>query len=89
MLLAWSSAVVYLAIVVLTSVILRRPQANPCFSKRLKMSPSPNSRARTYFSKPLMYGTSGGRGPVLNCGPRVDRYLMFMTGVSMRRPTAE
>jgi len=33
-LLAWSySAVVYLAIVVLTSPILQRPQPNPCFSK--------------------------------------------------------
>ena len=33
-LLAWSySAVVYLVIVVLTSLILQRPQPNPCFSK--------------------------------------------------------
>jgi hypothetical protein len=33
-LLAWSySTVVYLAIVVLTSLILQRPQPNPCFSK--------------------------------------------------------
>ena len=33
-LLAWSySAVVYLAIVVLTSLILHRPQPNRCFSK--------------------------------------------------------
>jgi hypothetical protein len=36
-LLAWSySAVVYLAIVVLTLLILQRPQPNPCFSKAVK-----------------------------------------------------
>jgi hypothetical protein len=29
--------------------------------------------AGAYFSKPRMYGTTGGRGPVLNSGPRVDR----------------
>lgn len=28
---------------------------------------------RAYFSKPRMYGTSGGRDLVLNCGPRVER----------------
>jgi hypothetical protein len=28
---------------------------------------------RAYFSKPRMYGRSGGRDPVLNCGPRVER----------------
>jgi hypothetical protein len=34
--LAWSySAVVYLTIVVLTLLILQRPQPNPCFSKAL------------------------------------------------------
>ncbi len=28
---------------------------------------------RAYFSKPCMYGASGGRDPVLNSGPRVER----------------
>ena len=26
-----------------------------------------------YFSKPRMYGMTGGRGPVLKSGPRVER----------------
>jgi len=28
---------------------------------------------RAYFSKPRMYGITGGRGPVLKSGPRVER----------------
>jgi hypothetical protein len=65
--------VVYLAIVVLTSLILQRPQPNPCFSKALKNAPIATFSRRAYFSKPRMYGTTGGRGPVLNSGPRVER----------------
>ena len=41
---------------------------------------------RAYFSKPRMYGMIGGRGPVLKSGPRVERYVMSMNGVFMRRP---
>jgi hypothetical protein len=45
--------------------------------------------ACAYLSKPRMYGRFGGRSPFSNIAPRVVRYVMFMTGVSMRRPTAE
>ena len=29
--------------------------------------------SRAYFSKPRMYGMTGGRGPVSKSGPRVER----------------
>lgn len=54
-----------------------------------KMRLSPSYRSGGYFSKPRMYGTTGGRDPVLNSDPRFDRYLMLRTPVSIRRPTAE
>ena len=43
------------------------------FKRRLKMRLSATFSRRAYFSKPRMYGTTGGRGPVLNSGPRVER----------------
>jgi len=50
-----------------------KPQANSWFfKKRFKMAFATFSR-RTYFSKPRMYGMTGGRGPVLKSGPRVER----------------
>ena len=41
--------------------------------KRLKMRSFATFSRRAYFSKPRMYGMTGGRGPVLNSGPRVER----------------
>ena len=52
MLLAWSySAVVYLAIVVLTSLILQRPQPNPCFSKASYNTPFATFSPQSLFFK--------------------------------------
>lgn len=71
----WSyCAVIYLAIVILPSLILQRPQPNSWFFKKgLKNVPFATFSRRTYFSKPRMYGMTGGRGPVLKSGPRVER----------------
>ncbi len=44
---------------------------------------------RRYASNPRMYGTTGGRGPLLKRGSRVARYFMSMKGVSRRRPMSE
>jgi hypothetical protein len=54
----WSyCSVVYLAIVVLTSLILPRPRWNSWFfKKRLKMRRPPHSRAEPMFQNPVCMG---------------------------------
>jgi len=47
-------------------------EAFTCASHGLKCAFVTFSR-RVYFSKPRMYGMTGGRGPVLKSGPRVER----------------
>ena len=55
----------------------RQPAAVTTESVRFKSVLKCTFRAtfsrRAYFSKPRMYGTTGGRDPVLNSGPRVER----------------
>ena len=66
-------AVASVAIVALTPLILPQPGPNSWFfKKRLNASPATFSR-KAYFSKPRIYGMTGGRGPVLKSGPRVER----------------
>ena len=69
----WSyCAMVELAILVLTSPIWSGRNRFVVLKKRINGSFATFSR-RAYFSKPRMYGMTGGRGPVLKSGPRVER----------------
>jgi hypothetical protein len=43
------------------------------FKKAAKNAPFATFSRRAYISKPRMYGMTGGRGPVLKSGPRVER----------------
>ena len=49
-----------------------RPLVLLAGSQKLHACSSPLSRT-AYASNPRMYGMFGGRSPLLNCGPRVDR----------------
>ena len=51
----------------------RRQPEFAVFKKRLINAPSATFSRRAYFSKPRRYGVTGGRGPVLKSGPRVER----------------
>ena len=43
------------------------------FQKAAQNASSATFSRRAYFSKPRKYGMTGGRGPVLKSGPRVER----------------
>ena len=66
-----------------------RRQARPQRSSRSVSLGHTLQSQTTYDSKPRIYGTTSGRGPVLNIGPRAVLYFMSMYGVSTVRPTAE